>query len=527
MQGEKPAPALRVGVYVAIYVTATLVSARVLVWLGGDILGLTLSGFLGALLCNFLALRIYENLPLTAAGLQRNSASIYNAVMGFAGGAGSAGLILGGALAGGAAELKRVPDPSMNGGTFVLTLALLLCAAAGEELFFHGYGFQLSVREWGPFTTILPVSIIFAALHSGNAHSNYLGLANTAGFGILFGYAFLRSQDLWFPIGLHFGWNLTLPLFGVNISGFTIRLTDYTMHWNSAAIWSGGDYGIEGSVLTTGVLVLLFIFATRVPVRRQLATSVVALLLVCGAAHAGEKLSFDDRVEILRGLMAEYATLKQFLPRSKKPLAFESTGKYDAKHWEEVGKDLGPAARTGDQIQITKVTLESDKILLEINGGIKSGRKWYDRVEVGMGNRTGPIGQSGTPTAGTYIAILFHQPLPPMKAADVKKMLAPILDFEKRSATEIYSETLPPEIQKAIKDKKVLEGMDKEQVILAMGRPVNKQRETKDGLELEDWVYGRPPGRITFVTFAGKKVIKVKEAYAGLGTEAAAPLPPL
>ena len=68
-------------------------------------------------------------------------------------------------------------------------------------------------------------------------------------------------------------------------------------------------------------------------------------------------------------------------------------------------------------------------------------------------------------------------------------------------------------------------GMDRDQVLLAMGRPVNKSRETKDGLELEDWIYGRAPGRITFVTFNGSKVIKVKESYAGLGTEAAAPLP--
>src|ERR1017187_3637323 len=79
---------------------------------------------------------------------------------------------------------------------------------------------------------------------------------------------------------------------------------------------------------------------------------------------AGDKLSFDDRVEIVRGLMAEYATLKAYLPQSKKPLAFESTGKYDAKEWEESGKKLGPAARTGDLIQITKVTLEHDRILL-------------------------------------------------------------------------------------------------------------------------------------------------------------------
>lgn len=250
------------------------------------------------------------------------------------------------------------------------------------------------------------------------------------------------------------------------------------------------------------------------------------LLLIPLSAFAEDKLGFDDRVEIVRGLMAEYATLKAYLPQSKKPLEFESTGKYDAKEWEEIGKKLGPAARTGDLVQITKVTLEHDRILLEINGGIKSGRKWYDHVSVGMGVPDGPIGQSGTPTAGTYLAILFHKPLPAMRSADVKKLLAPIMDFEKHSATELYTSTLPPEIQLAIKEKRAMEGMDRDQVLLALGRPVNKSRETKDGLEIEDWIYGKPPGRITFVTFNGNKVIKVKESYAGLGAEAAAPLPP-
>ena len=64
-------------------------------------------------------------------------------------------------------------------------------------------------------------------------------------------------------------------------------------------------------------------------------------------------------------------------------------------------------------------------------------------------------------------------------------------------------------------------GMNREQVVLAMGRPAHKSRETKDGVEQEDWVFGTPPGKITFVTFGGEKVVKVKEEYAGLGSEVA------
>jgi hypothetical protein len=240
------------------------------------------------------------------------------------------------------------------------------------------------------------------------------------------------------------------------------------------------------------------------------------------------KLTFEQRVELVRGLMAEYATTKVPLPRTKKPLDFESTGKYDKKHWDEMGKELGPAARVGDLVQITHVTIENDKILFEINGGNKSKKKWYQNVEIGMGNSTTPInsGQNSNAPAGTYVALLFNKPVPPLPAAEVKKLLAPILDFDKHSATEQVMETLPPEIKVAVKENRAIEGMDRDQVIMALGKPRMKSRETRDGVDLEDWVYGNPPGKMVFVTFGGAKVVKVKETYAGLGGQTAPPLPP-
>jgi hypothetical protein len=225
----------------------------------------------------------------------------------------------------------------------------------------------------------------------------------------------------------------------------------------------------------------------------------------------------------MRGLTAEYATVKILLPRAKKALEFDSKGTYDKGAWAEVAKESGPAARTGDLVQVTKIDIEDDRIVLQINGGYKGGKKWYQGVQLsgGMGGAQVPLNQGNDSNApgGTSIAVLFHKPLEPIKALEVKKMLAPVLDFEKRSATQLYSESLPPETQKAIKEKRVLVGMDRDQVIMAMGRPQHKSRETMDGLELEDWVFGSAPGKITFVTFNGEKVIKVKDSYAGLGTQ--------
>jgi len=241
-----------------------------------------------------------------------------------------------------------------------------------------------------------------------------------------------------------------------------------------------------------------------------------------------EKLTVDQRIEIERGLVAEYATVKTLLPRSKKPLTFESSGKYDKKEWEDSGKELGPAARLGDLVQITRVTIEHDKILFEINGGMRGKKKWYEHVEVGMGGQSTPVssGQNTNAPGGTTIALLFGKPVPPLLAAEIKKILQPILDFDKQSATENLVESLPPEVQAAVKEHRAIEGMDRDQVILALGKPRSKQRETRDGVDEEDWIYGFAPGKITFVTFGGSKVTKVKEAYAGLGGQTVPTLPP-
>ena len=110
----------------------------------------------------------------------------------------------------------------------------------------------------GPFATILPTSLIFGLMHSANPGASSLGIINTVAWGILLGWAVWRTGALWLPIGLHFGWNVMLPLLGSNLSGLTMGVTGYTLAWNVGVLWSGGSYGVEGSMLTTAVVVALF-----------------------------------------------------------------------------------------------------------------------------------------------------------------------------------------------------------------------------------------------------------------------------
>jgi hypothetical protein len=243
--------------------------------------------------------------------------------------------------------------------------------------------------------------------------------------------------------------------------------------------------------------------------------------------HPADKLTEDERIRLLRDLSSEYANARVAIPRSKKPLEFNGDGTYNKMQWHDDALTMGQAARLGDKLQITKVTLDGDHMILEINGGLKSADKWYKHVQVGMGG-VGSSGGGNDPykqagTGGTYIDLNFHKPMENLSSADVKKILAPVLDFDKRSAVQLYSETLSPELQKAIAEKRVLVGMDRDQVLLVLGHPEHKYRETKDGIESEDWIFGMPPGKVTFVTFNGSKVVKVKDEYAGLGGQVSGP----
>jgi membrane protease YdiL (CAAX protease family) len=260
---------LRVGLYIFLYLVALFVLPNLLIWLGGYFFGGILSQFAAAIWANWLALRIDGRLRLVDLGLHWNRASARNVGLGLAGGIGAAALVLLPPLVAHLARLGPAHEARASWDVFLFTTAALVLGAAGEEILFRGYGFQMLFRVWGPHATIFTIGALFAVLHGGNPNSNWLAVVNTAGFGILFGYAFLRSGDLWLPIGLHFGWNFTLPLLGANVSGLTMKLSGYEMQWSASPLWSGGEYGPEGSILIPVALLALALFLWKAPIRRQ------------------------------------------------------------------------------------------------------------------------------------------------------------------------------------------------------------------------------------------------------------------
>jgi membrane protease YdiL (CAAX protease family) len=261
---------LRIAVALAAFasfdIAAGLVLGRLLSW--GGVMGAGTVALISALFANWLALRIYEHRGLSAIGLMINRSAGSNLAMGIVGGLAAASVVLAPPLLVGAAHFEPVAEPP-TAGTLPFVMLVLAAGSAAEEILFRGYGLQILIAAVGPFAAIIPVGTLFGLMHMGNPNAVWPGIVNTAGFGILFGYAYYRTRDLWLPIGLHFGWNFTLPLFGVNVSGLRMEVTGHQMVWTAGAWWSGGEYGPEASVLTSVVLVLLFVAITKGPLRRQ------------------------------------------------------------------------------------------------------------------------------------------------------------------------------------------------------------------------------------------------------------------
>jgi membrane protease YdiL (CAAX protease family) len=262
---------LKLGFFAAIAFVTYFIGATLLFWLLSDapLVVAVFSNFTAAAVAYAIALRTFERGRLADIGLGWTAASRRNLSLGLLGGIGAALFVMLGPVICRGADIQAAPNEPFAWPSLLFLSLLLVFGAIGEEMLFRGFGFQVFMAATGPFAAILPFSVLFAFLHSNNPNFGLLAGFNTFLWGVLLGYSFLRSGDLWLPIGLHFGWNWTLPMLGVNLSGLTMGVTGYTIRWKIGGLWSGGAYGIEGGLLTTAIVVLLYFYLEKVPIQPQ------------------------------------------------------------------------------------------------------------------------------------------------------------------------------------------------------------------------------------------------------------------
>ncbi len=140
--------------------------------------------------------------------------------------------------------------------TLLVYLLVLAMAAVGEELLMRGYVLANLMASMNSFVALVVSSVLFCAMHALNPSATLLSLVNTALVGVLLGVYYVHRRNLWFPIGIHFAWNyLQGPILGFDVSGLaTHSLLEFNL--SGSALVTGGEYGPEGSLLTTVLLIL-------------------------------------------------------------------------------------------------------------------------------------------------------------------------------------------------------------------------------------------------------------------------------
>jgi hypothetical protein len=246
---------------------------------------------------------------------------------------------------------------------------------------------------------------------------------------------------------------------------------------------------------------------------------VLSVLLAASPALADDsKLSENERQQIIRDFLAERPFVHRALPRGKAGVRIE--GEKITPSEAELSLAVaqsGAAAKPGERVRITGVRFERHGVLFEINGGPMKRKSWRERVNVGVNGVDPRSSSTNQPDPNVYnestgsSVFLDLKDGAKLTTGQIKDLLAPVLDFKAMTVAEAYQKTLPPKLAEAVKNHHALVGMDKEMVLYALGRPPRRVRETSDGKEVEEWIYGAPPQDVEFIRFISDKAVSIEE----------------
>lgn len=218
---------------------------------GGDekITILQIAPFLATLLSVYLARRFLDKRSFTSLGLHSDGA-VRDLLFGFALG-GTVMLFLFG-VEWAAGWLKSPEWRGGEGGMIVavsVTLAYYVMIGVQEELLARGYWLQNLAESMNIGWAVALSSLIFAIGHLGNEGFNALAVLSLLAAGVLLAFGWVRSGQLWLPIGLHIGWNFFESALGFPVSGLeSFHLVRHVV--NGPEILVGGAFGPESGLLS-------------------------------------------------------------------------------------------------------------------------------------------------------------------------------------------------------------------------------------------------------------------------------------
>jgi membrane protease YdiL (CAAX protease family) len=163
----------------------------------------------------------------------------------------------------GKVQIVENPDPFNLRVLGIIGLLLIgyMVQGAAEEILARGWQFQVIAARYKPWLGAIISSVMFALLHGFNSGISPIALVNLFLFAILLLLFILQDRSIWAACGWHTSWNWALEnIFGLKVSGSEGIVSIFKFSTQGPNYITGGDFGPEGSILTSFVLIGGMIF---------------------------------------------------------------------------------------------------------------------------------------------------------------------------------------------------------------------------------------------------------------------------
>ncbi|MEJ2597809.1 MAG: type II CAAX endopeptidase family protein [Anaerolineales bacterium] len=215
---------------------------------------------IGVTLIVWIFRRFIDQKSFVSLGLRFDRLAIWDLLAGFVLSGIMVGLVFALLIAFGMLEIEEIGWTS-NRFLSILEILLLLfgiglAVGYSEELGFRGYILQNLGEGIGLVWAIVISCILYGLMHMPNPNSTLLSGVLIAFLGFLRIFGWLRTGQLWLPIGMHAGWNFFQgPIFGFSVSG--LESQSLVKHTISGPEWlTGGSFGPEAGLVVVPLVLL-------------------------------------------------------------------------------------------------------------------------------------------------------------------------------------------------------------------------------------------------------------------------------
>lgn len=144
----------------------------------------------------------------------------------------------------------RIGAISIDWIGLILNFAMFSIVAVSEEIIFRGLLFRMINDRFSTILAFIISSLTFGIIHLTTVDF-WTAMAISIEAGLMLAAAYTLRNNLWVPIGIHWAWNFFLgPIFGVGVSGISQDACVIIPQITGAYILTGGNNGLEGSIIT-------------------------------------------------------------------------------------------------------------------------------------------------------------------------------------------------------------------------------------------------------------------------------------